>query len=268
MEKILRSGEPCAIAKLGSIERAISSHWFKNQRNGFASFLPWHKEAGCYNAGVFPPTDEVLSRFSQELLALLPRMDALAAWNFSDAREQELLDHFAPDATLVGLNVLGGSPNYSWVTCLRHKKVLVIHPFSKTIRKQYPKKDLIYPNNPLPEFNLLTITAIQGLNPAVRMQYGSWFHALRVMCDQIDAADFDIALIGAGAFGIFLTDYVKSRGKQAVHVGGALQILFGVRGSRWDKYNIYNEHWVLPAPQETLPDLSQFLKHEPTKAYW
>ena len=36
---------------------------------------------------------------------------------------------------------------------------------------------------------------------------------------KIDKIDFDVAIIGCGAYGIFLADYIKSLGKKAIHLG-------------------------------------------------
>ena len=56
-------------------------------------------------------------------------------------------------------------------------------------------------------------------------------------------------------YGLPLAAHVKDLGKQAVHMGGALQIFFGIKGGRWDenpKINrFYNEHWTRPLPSET-----------------
>ena len=42
-------------------------------------------------------------------------------------------------------------------------------------------------------------------------------------------------------------------GKTAIHMGGSLQTLFGIKGSRWDnKYgSMYSEAWVYPSENET-----------------
>ena len=40
----------------------------------------------------------------------------------------------------------------------------------------------------------------------------------------------------------------KRLGKQAVHLGGATQLLFGIKGKRWGE--IGNEHWVSPLAEE------------------
>jgi phytoene dehydrogenase-like protein len=75
------------------------------------------------------------------------------------------------------------------------------------------------------------------------------------MCAQINALDFDVAIIGAGAYGLPLAAHIKRLGKKAIQLGGATQILFGIRGRRWDRMpffqGLYNEHWVRPLPEET-----------------
>ena len=62
---------------------------------------------------------------------------------------------------------------------------------------------------------------------------------------------FDIAIIGCGAYGMPLAAYCKQIGKKAVHLGGATQLLFGIKGKRWDNYSLYNDYWVRPLESET-----------------
>lgn len=49
------------------------------------------------------------------------------------------------------------------------------------------------------------------------------------MKDEIDKQDYDIALIGCGAYGFPLAAHIKRSGKKAIHLGGALQLLFGIK---------------------------------------
>ena len=42
----------------------------------------------------------------------------------------------------------------------------------------------------------------------------------------------DVALISAGAYGLPLGDFLRRRETTAIYVGGALQLFFGLRGSR------------------------------------
>ena len=75
------------------------------------------------------------------------------------------------------------------------------------------------------------------------------------MKKQVDAMDFDIAILGCGAYGLPLAAHIKRIGKKAVHMGGASQILFGIRGKRWEDHpvisKLFNEHWARPDENET-----------------
>ena len=60
----------------------------------------------------------------------------------------------------------------------------------------------------------------------------------------------DLWLVSCGCYGVPLTDEIASSGKKAIYVGGLLQLLFGLKGQRWDQkqdiYRLYNEHWRYP----------------------
>ena len=49
------------------------------------------------------------------------------------------------------------------------------------------------------------------------------------MKKQIESVEFDIAIIGCGAYGMPLSLFVKDLGKKAIHLGGNVQYLFGIR---------------------------------------
>jgi glycerol-3-phosphate dehydrogenase len=62
---------------------------------------------------------------------------------------------------------------------------------------------------------------------------------------------FDVAILGCGAYGFPLAAKIKAAGRQAVHMGGTTQILFGIRGRRWDDdknhsflNQYYSDAWV------------------------
>ena len=74
---------------------------------------------------------------------------------------------------------------------LEGKKVLVVHPFEKSIIKQY-KRDKIFYNGFLPQFELITLKSVQSLGGIT--QFIDWFQALDYMKNKISEIDFDIAL--------------------------------------------------------------------------
>jgi hypothetical protein len=79
------------------------------------------------------------------------------------------------------------------------------------------------------------------------------------MLREISKIKFDVALIAAGAYGLPLASKIKESGKVAIHIGGVLQLFFGIRGGRFDAVSsqydylslYHTEAWVRPAPEET-----------------
>jgi hypothetical protein len=43
----------------------------------------------------------------------------------------------------------------------------------------------------------------------------------------------------------------KKLGKKGMHLGGTLQLLFGIKGTRFDHGVQYDEHWIRPLGDET-----------------
>jgi hypothetical protein len=66
--------------------------------------------------------------------------------------------------------------------------------------------------------------------------------------------DPEVVILGCGAYGFPLAARLKTAGKQVIHLGGSTQILFGIKGARWDDHPVissfYNEAWCRPDPRE------------------
>ena len=108
----------------------------------------------------------------------------------------------------------------------------------------------------LPEFDLKTVRAVQSI-AGTDCGFASWFDALDAMYEQAMATDFDVALLGCGAYGFPLAARLKMAGKTALHMGGVTQMLFGIKGRRWDDdpaaSRLYNRYWIRPDPTEVPP---------------
>ena len=266
----LMADEPCMIARFGSTELTCLINYIgvNNQIKNYIKYIkgnapPWWWEMHIINqmqqwSGFFPPTKVKLKQFCKLMLDDIPAMDILGSWLANEK-------HFknSSKAEKVHLRLL--EPFWSkipWTNALKEKKILVVHPFADVMINQYKKKDLLFKNKSiLPDFGSLTgIKAVQSLGKADN-RFEDWFEALEYMKNLIDNCDYDVCLIGAGAYGFPLAAHVKRSGKKAVHLGGALQLLFGIRGKRWDNpnygvdawgipkgsySNLINDHWVRP----------------------
>lgn len=267
----LEAGAPCMVSRLGTSESVILLNYLDIvARRSPSLFARQHavwqgKEAGwkdcwvrqlCDNAGFFNASPDQLEKFSELFLRDLGRLDAAAVWKFVPG-ENFLLHRYAPEALQMSPGAL--EPYYfdsPWSSRLKGLRVLVVHPFEKTIRSQFGKRERLFSNpRVLPPFELLTVRAVQGL-AGNRPPFETWFAALESMKSQIESNNFDVALIGAGAYGLPLAAHVKRMGKIALHLGGPTQILFGIRGRRWDSMpaiaGLYNEHWVRPDESERI----------------
>ena len=273
----LQKGEPCLITRFGVSELKCVDYFWQNQNKIKLKFPKDVVNMMQNNAGFFNPSDEHLTRFCCDFLRLIPNIDVLGVTNFWGYTEKEILEQYNQKAELVEFCSIGNQPLFDdepWTQYLEGKKVLVIHPFAEQIISQYKKRNKLFKNDKiLPNFDLQVIKAVQGIGESEEIKdYETWFDALNNMYSQIDESDFDIALIGAGAYGIFLGDYIKRKGKQAVHIGGDTQILFGIKGSRWDNWRVgkelYNKYWVNVDKKYQPKSLNAFKKAEGNAAYW
>lgn len=240
--------KPSLICRYGSLELDIMIQLMRNKKHKikFENTEPMYT-----NAGFFPITDYMLCRFASEMIEISKNIDVLGVRYLDE--EHEATEKYCPNIKIVEIDsIIMISYERPWSRYLKGKKVLVIHPFAETIKSQYEKRRLLFDNpDVLPEFDLKVIKAVQSIaEEKKKLPFNTWFEALEFMKEQIRQVDFDIALIGCGAYGMFLADYCKSLGKKAVHMGGATQLLFGIKGKRWDNLKIYNEHWVRPKEEE------------------
>jgi hypothetical protein len=266
IKETLSRPSPCLICRFGYNELQCALTYLqivqpKSFPSKYLSFLRdqkgyfWWDEAVtrpmCEVAGFFPPTPDLLNRFAELFLRDCREIDVLGSWLQSECD----VKRFYPQATTVWIENL--EPYYHqnpWSEVLAGRRVLVIHPFVASIQNQYrQRKHLFQDQRVLPEFELITLRAVQSYarNP---VPFGNWFEALDSMCEQIGKIDFDVAIIGAGAYGFPLAAFIKRSGRQAVHLGGAVQILFGIKGRRWYSepgvFKLFNEYWVHPLPEE------------------
>lgn len=230
--------------------------------------IPFKFRKSIANTGFFPINDEkLLEKFSEFYLTSAAGSDILGVWNSSEY-EGKAVTEFCPDAILTYFTAL--EPYHfenPWSAAIKNKKVLVIHPFAKTIEKQYAKHSQLFENKDvLPDFELMTFKAENTIFG--HDKFKNWFEVFDYSCEQISKINFDVAIIGAGSYGLPLASFIKKTGKQAVHVAGATQLLFGIKGSRWDKDKMiskfYNKYWVRPSAEETPAECKKIEKG----CYW
>lgn len=256
IKSLLESDKPCMIARYGSTELACVSNYLSiiNARHSILNYIKGEDAEWWWNpsikvqmknwSGFFPPTEEKLSEFCKLILDDTRELDVLGQWVYGECRLGDRLNHVFKTHLQYLEPFWCENP---WTVALKGKNVVVVHPFAKLIEKQYnEKKDKLFANhNILPEFSLRAVPAIQSLGGEDN-GFKDWFEALEWMKNEIDREDYDICLLGCGAYGFPLAAHVKRRGKKAVHLGGSLQLLFGIIGNRWANPMYGVKEWGIP----------------------
>ncbi len=251
IREVLSNRAPFFMGRLGGSESAmlrIYEFGYKNKQEKVLRQL-------CEWSGFFPEDLNLIERFYNIYVDSMREIDVMCPFPFKGINY--FINQYMPHDLQFTESILG--LKYSediWTKYLAGKKVLVVHPFQETINSQYTKREKLFANpNILPEFELITYKAVQTIGRTKDQRFATWFDALDHMTEEIREIDFDVALIGCGAYGFPLAARVKKMGKTAIHVGGELQLLFGIKGERWDKEQeisgkYYNDAWVYPDVSE------------------
>ncbi len=250
LKEYISSGNPFIAYRFGGSELCCLNAHEKIALGLKKTYKPSVRYAMKNNAGYYPTDDDAeLNKFGDVLLPRLKEMDLLGIMGLH--MEDYFVREYCPQAVIVqneGYEPLHGD----WTKLLKGKKVLVISGFAKDIEAQYKKRELLFPDDPdiLPEFELMTIEApLTYADQEIPKE--TFFEAIERMNKQMDALDFDIALMGCGAYGAFLLLHAKELGKQAIYTGGSTPTLFGIIAKRWDKREHVakhkNEHWIRPS---------------------
>lgn len=245
---------PFIAGKMGAVEQQVILSYLSKRPFPpvFNNDLRWH---ASNHAGITPPNDYIMNFFTDVYVDSLKNTDLLGIWFPENKREISMSKVLCEKAEFVnGLRFL--EPFYHldpWSSSLKGKKVLVVHPFEESIKEQYSKRHLLFNDkNILPDFDLITFKTYQT--------HGGgdtdlpWHYCYSDMINRISNIDFDVALVGCGAYGLPICNHIKKMKKPAIHVGGGLQIMFGIKGNRWDNHEVishfYNEHWKRPYDSE------------------
>lgn len=252
VSELIVSGTPFMMGRFGAVEL------FNMRTDEFHRKNKLEKACNQLytNAGFFPNDPSLLPRFNSLMKDACREVDILGIWQ--NPCEDYYIRKYCTSliATSRLISIEPWRHELPWSAALKGKKVLVIHPFEDSIRRQYENFDKLFPGTSiLPEFDLKILKAVQTAGNATDPRFTDWFGALEWMCHECEKTDFDIALLGCGAYGFPLAAHIKKMGKQAIHLGGCLQILFGIKGRRWDELEpgiaaMYNDYWHYPLCSE------------------
>lgn len=248
--------QPAAVSKIGGTEMKLSRVYLRRRdRNGNCKSFGHFGNLIYIYSGVYPNDPATLTRFCQMYLPLIKDLDLLGVWyNFGEAAARK---RHAPNVPMTAITAL--EPFYHerpWSSQLAGKRVVVVSAFAKTIESQYQRRKEVWAAKPdvLPDFHLRTVRCPQIAGLIDKPEYPDWFSGLEALKQQMSVEPFDVAIIGAGAWALPLTIHAKQCGAFGINMGGALQLLFGIMGARWDAHSVIskvrNDAWTRPSEDE------------------
>jgi hypothetical protein len=153
-------------------------------------------------------------------------------------------------------------PTNCYLPLLRGKKILIVNPFGNLLAARATREifEGVWRVGGKKFFDPASVEGLEFPYGFARETWTRYATALDLMHEiesRIEQHDFDVALIGAGGMGIPLAAHVKRLGKIGIVLGGHLQVVFGVKGTRWKKTprwrDVYFNEWWIDMPEEYRP---------------
>lgn len=258
--KLLKLNRPFLAGRMGHAESVVAGLVFSMDKIHFGRrFFDKVKYKIYENDEFWPVDDNLVMRQGRDAVADIQQFDVYVCW---DTFLERFFSRYIVPNECARVDFYSLEPfchEVPWSSGLAGKNVLVICPYSNTVLRQYEKrKQLWQDERMLPDFKLFTLKSVYGRPSAPGC--ATWFDALEKMYQDAMQIDFDVAILACGTFAIPLGVRFKRAGRSAITMCGVTQILFGIKGKRWDDRayvsKFYNEYWVRP-DQEELPDFAK-----------
>lgn len=260
-------GAETLLGRFSCVENSIIQNYLTGK-----GFTEYSRQMACKHVGLSPPNDRVLTKFCELYLEALEASDLISLPHYGDAQGKETLmkqlqQKYCPLAQEIEYNIMEDPFCYSeypkhWIHILKNKRILIVSPLKDSIEQQLPKIKDIYSKVPLMTPEWQSVVVIKS--PLTQSEFSTthslpenlWIDELERMKREItDLADsFDIAILGCGGYAMPLCLHIKSLHRSSIMYGGALQLLFGIIGKRWEimsKYRaIMTPAWIRPSDEE------------------
>ena len=243
----LQNSRGYAAGKIGNTERAVLLYPFVRERfraplqiQAYELTLANHV---LRHSGVFPTDHEFLARFSWDYAQAVTRLDCVGLWPDRLAEEIELVarhgfrGHAIPFTDQEPDRSFPSDDSRCYLPFLRGRHVLIVCPFAGLLRERATREtfEAVWSKTGKPWFEPASVQALElpyGYSPSTWDRYPTALDLFAEVRGRMNALDYDAALIGAGLLGSMLAVAAKERGRDAISLGGHLQILFGVNGKR------------------------------------
>jgi hypothetical protein len=250
----IRRGKTLAVGRLGGVEASIilwakgipGKFWRPDLRTLFLDTA-----GGATNAGIRPRNRESYQAFAELAWEALAELDLQGVWRTGYEAlclENRKLRKFF-DGEIAGPD--GKNPEH-WLSALHGKRVLVVSPFQKGITEQIPRLGMVWPQM---QWMYGTEFVVEPFPYLIEEDCPeTWWEVYDRIGEVVLRADYDVALFGCGGLGLPLAHLAKKAGRIGMHLGGHLQLIFGIYGQRHLHHHWFrdqmNEYWVRPNASE------------------
>lgn len=218
-------------------------------------------------SGIFPATILTVNTWVKDYMDAISDANIMVAGWYEPLSipERTLLDNVCPLASRIPLRALEpyySNPECCWTRALENQKVCVVSSFAETMKKQIMVADNIWPHcNIILPTNADWSFVRSYYPPAIAKgvcewpnNISSWKSAIDYLFNEVMKSEARIILIGCGALAIPLGARLKKEGKICIVMGGAIQVMFGIKGRRWENHSyisdLFNDDWIYPDDSE------------------
>jgi hypothetical protein len=272
IEKALSENTGLLVGRFGTIE--FETIWFHMMTGTLKKDYLYVLER---NAGVFGDAASI-SRWCSEYASACRSSDIFATGWYAPikVREQE----FFKDTSVVQTILRALEPYYwpveeRWSRALNGQKVCVVSSFTDTIKGQLAKgEEKIWPSGaiglgpsgaiwPAAEWSFVKT----GYAPSLALGRAgwecdaeNWETCVEYVVGEVLKTGARLVILGCGGLAMVIAGRLKAAGKICIVMGGATQVLFGIKGRRWENHQIsgfWNSEWVGPSASETPAGASE-----------
>lgn len=254
IKEIIQQNKPFFIGRIAGCELKVAYFY---QQGNLLDIVDELRELEN-NAGIYTKDTTSLAEYTRRLIESYDHCTVIAEWEQTGkvfahtGSGQEFITKRTQSIPKIDARAL--EPYYfkdSWMPALKGKKILIVHPFSKTLSKQVENLKKVFPNQSW--FEECEFQFVQPpLTLAGNHDNKDWQEHLKPFLESLrEVKEFDIALVAAGGYGMLVADYIfKDIGRSVMYIGGALQLFFGVIGKRWfdnkEILKLVNDDWSRP----------------------
>jgi hypothetical protein len=276
------SGSGFAAGKLGESERA----WLQYPIVLARQPDPLRKRAyeltlghrSLKASGIFPTEPAFYRRWSEAYLEHVRGLDSIGVSPRAFDMELEILRFHGLTAAVCDAKDQQpdrSSPSVEdrcYLPSFRGRHLLIVCPFAELLKERATKAtfEAVWEKTGKPWFEPASVDALEfpyGFDPETQDRYGTALDQFEDLKTEIARRDFDVALIAAGGLGDGVAAFVKDLDKVGISLGGHLQVLFGVIGSRWRGKETWRRRYFTDAWID-MPDDYKQSAAQTIENYW